>query len=85
MTNSNTAKNSGIALLVAIFVMAVLHQDFWFWDDDSLVFGFMPVGLFYHAMYSIVAACLWVAAIKFAWPHHLEKMAEGEEGDNPDA
>ena len=48
------------------------------WHDESLVFGFLPSGLAYHAAYSIVAAVLWALAIKFAWPHKLEAMAEDE-------
>ena len=59
-----------------VAVLALLHQDFWFWDDPTLVFGFMPVGLFYHALYSIAAACLWAAAVKWAWPSEVEAFAD---------
>ena len=59
-----------------VVVLALLHQDFWFWDDPTLVFGFMPVGLFYHALYSIAAACLWAAAVKWAWPSEVEAFAD---------
>ena len=65
-------------IFVLAIAMAVLHQDFWLWDDATLVFGFMPAGLAYHATYSIVAALLWALAIKIAWPHELEAMAEGD-------
>ena len=41
----------------------------------------MPVGLFYHAMYSLVAAFFWYLVIRFAWPEEVEKWAEGESGD----
>ena len=61
---------------IAVFVMLVLHQDVWFWDSHYLILGFMPVGLAYHAGYSIAAALLWALAIKFAWPEELEKFAE---------
>ena len=67
-------------IVILAIILAVLHQDFWNWDKDTLVFGFMPIGLFYHACYSIVAATLWFFAIKFAWPTELEKWAEGGEG-----
>lgn len=63
---------------ILALVLLILHQDFWFWEDSSLVFGFLPKGLAYHALYSILAASLWIAAIKFAWPHHLEALAEDE-------
>ena len=60
----------------AIVLLAVLHQDFWFWDDRTLVFGFLPMGLAYHALYSIAAAALWFAAIRLAWPVHIEQWAD---------
>jgi hypothetical protein len=63
-------------IVILVLALAILHQDFWFWDSDTLVLGFMPIGLAYHAMYSIVAACLWALAIKIAWPHHLEAVAD---------
>lgn len=65
-------------IIFTIFILlAILHQDFWNWDKADLVFGFMPIGLFYHAMYSLVAACFWALVIQFAWPTKLEEWAEG--------
>ncbi|MDB4570817.1 hypothetical protein N9Z95_07315, partial [Akkermansiaceae bacterium] len=56
-------------IIIAVFLLlAVLHQDFWNWDKADLVFGFMPIGLFYHACYSLIAAGFWALVIKFAWP-----------------
>ena len=70
---------------IAAVVLFVLHQDFWWWDSRALVFGFMPVGLFYHALYSIAAACLWTLAVRFAWPRHIEQWADAdhEDGTSP--
>ena len=31
-----------------------------------------PIGLFYHAVYSVAVAVLMWALIRFAWPDHLE-------------
>jgi len=63
-----------------IWIMAgalfLLHQDIWFWNDRSLVFGFIPVGLAYHASFSIAAVCLWAGAVKFAWPKEGEAWAD---------
>lgn len=58
------------------FVLFFMHQDFWWWDDESLMFGFLPVGLAFHALFSIACALLGWAAIKFAWPKKLESFAE---------
>jgi len=69
--------------LVALLV--VLHQDFWFWEDGTLVFGFMPIGLFYHACISIGAAITWYLATIFAWPAEIEEetLEEVQKGDSP--
>ena len=71
-------------LVVAlVIVMAVLHQDFWNWDNASLVFGFLPVGLAYHAAYSLLVAALWFFSIRVAWPSRLETWAnEGTPGSD---
>ncbi len=57
-----------VAALVSIVVLAMAHQDFWLWNDPSLVLGFLPVGLAWHAGFSVVAALLWLAVVRFAWP-----------------
>ena len=46
---------------LAVALLYLLHQDFWFWRDARpLVFGIFPVGLFYHAIYTLAAsAVLW--------------------------
>ena len=66
-------------IIILAIALGVLHQDFWNWDNANLVFGFMPMGLFYHACYSVVAAILWVFAIKFAWPDKLVDWAEEDQ------
>lgn len=66
-----------IALVIAL---AVLHQDVWFWADTTLVFGVIPIGLFYHMLFSLAAGLVWGLAVKFAWPFHIEEFAAGENG-----
>jgi hypothetical protein len=66
-----------ILLIVAVVVLYILHQDFWFWRTPyPLVFGFVPIGLFYHACFAVAAALLMWLLVKFAWPSHLEKEVE---------
>ncbi|HKR22603.1 MAG TPA: hypothetical protein VJS17_08420 [Pyrinomonadaceae bacterium] len=65
-----------ILLVVAVVVLYVLHQDIWFWSSRHLVFGFFPVGLFYHFCFSIAAALLMWLLVTFAWPSHLEREVE---------
>ena len=66
-----------LMLGIAVAAFYVLHQDTWFWDTARpLVFGFLPIGLFYHAAYSVGVALLMVALIRWAWPAELERAAE---------
>jgi hypothetical protein len=59
------------ALLVAI--LYALHQDFWFWRTPTpLVFGVLPIGLFYHAAYTVATAALLWLLIRLIWPSHLD-------------
>jgi hypothetical protein len=62
-------------LYLCIAVLFLLHQDFWFWNDATLVFGFVPVGLFYHVLYTFAASALMFALTRLAWPTHLEEEA----------
>jgi hypothetical protein len=72
-----------VILWILFIALFVLHQDYWLWNDRTLVLGFLPVGLAYHALYSIAAALLWAFAVRFAWPAHLEALAE--QADAPSA
>ena len=76
--------SSGRSLVWLLFVVMFLaHQDFWWWEDSSLVFGFLPIGLAYHALFSIGCALLGWLAIRMAWPNELENFAdEGEETES---
>ena len=58
----------------AVLLLYVLHQDVWFWyDARPLVFGFLPIGLFYHAAFTVAtAAVLWLL-VHVSWPSHLEE------------
>lgn len=69
-------KIPSIIALVVFIILAILHQDVWNWDNANLVFGFLPVGLAYHAAYSLVAATFWAIVMKVAWPTRLEEWAD---------
>ena len=69
-------------LTLAVAVVYLLHQDSWNWNKSSpLVFGFLPVGLAYHAGYSFLASVLMAVLVQFAWPKHLENSVP--EPQNP--
>lgn len=60
-------------LVLAGLVLYALHQDFWFWRSARpLVFGFLPPGLFYHAVYCAAAALFMAALVRWAWPSQLD-------------
>jgi hypothetical protein len=71
-------------LCVAVAALYVLHQDLWFWRTARpLAFGFLPIGLAYHASYCVAAALLMAALVRHAWPSHLEEddgRSSGEGG-----
>lgn len=68
----------------AAVLLAILHQDFWLWGSTTLVFGFLPAGLAYHAGYTLVTALLWYFVVRYAWPEEAVRFAEGDDGSAPD-
>ena len=68
-------------------LLVILHHDFWFWDDPTLVAGWFPIGLLYHVGLSIVAAGFWLFVVKCAWPSELadEQLSTGSSGDSAEA
>ena len=67
-------------IIVLAVILAVLHQDWWWWHDDSRLLGFLPIGLAFHILYSILAATLWAVTCRFAWPDHLDDLSDGPGG-----
>jgi hypothetical protein len=60
-------------LTLAVVVVYALHQDIWFWRTARpLVFGFVPIGLAYHAAFSAAASFVLWLLVAYAWPSHLE-------------
>jgi Protein of unknown function (DUF3311) len=70
-----------VVAIAAVVVLYVLHQDFWFWNAARpLVFGFLPIGLFYHAAFTVASAgALWLL-VTFAWPSELEEDSRAAQG-----
>ena len=72
-----TAKSAILALLVC--ALYLLHQDFFLWRTARpLVFGFLPAGLAYHALYTLAAAALMILLCRYAWPAHLDRDEDGD-------
>jgi hypothetical protein len=66
------------AVWVLVLLLLILHQDNWLWDDATLLFGFMPITLAYHAGISISAGIVWYLATLYCWPPELEHAAGTE-------
>ncbi|MQA31670.1 MAG: DUF3311 domain-containing protein [Luteitalea sp.] len=63
-----------VAIAVILAVLYGLHQDFWLWREARpLVFGVLPIGLFYHAAYTVATAVVLWVLVRIAWPSHLEE------------
>jgi len=64
-------------LAVATLIVYALHQDVFFWASvRPLVLGFLPIGLFYHLCYCVLASLLMGLLVRHAWPERLEREAE---------
>ena len=71
-----------LLLVIVVAALYLLHQDLWFWREARpLVFGFLPIGLAYHAMYCVGVALLMWTLTRVAWPAHLETVPEKEPWD----
>ncbi len=68
-----------VFLVIALFG---LHQDTWFWRTaQPFVFGFLPIGLFYHICFTLAVSLLMWLLITVAWPAHLEeRLGDGATG-----
>ena len=60
-------------LAIALLAFFALHQDVWFWREARpLVLGVLPVGLAYHAAYTLAVSALMAVLVRRYWPSHLE-------------
>jgi len=65
-------------------MLVILHHDWWFWNNSTLVFGFLPIGLGYQMLISLAASALWAWAAFNAWPDQFDKLtANLPAGDSP--
>ncbi|TWT75188.1 DUF3311 domain-containing protein [Allorhodopirellula solitaria] len=65
---AQTSRRGPWIIAALVILLLILHQDNWFWTDGTLVFGFLPIGLFWHACISIGASLTWFLSTKIAWP-----------------
>ena len=62
-----------------LVLLIVLHQDFWWWHThEPLVFGFIPIGLAWHAGISVAAAIVGGLGILYCWPAGVDDDDDAE-------
>jgi hypothetical protein len=77
---------SRIAATLIVLGLYALHQDTWFWNDATpLVFGVLPIGLFYHVAYTVGTAVVMAVLVKTCWPSHLEFETSERVGESAGA
>ena len=68
------------AAVLLVAALYVLHQDVWFWNQaQPLVFGILPIGLFYHAAFTVATSLVMALLVRLLWPAELE--SEGRWAD----
>ena len=52
-----------------ILALIVLHHDFWLWDRiEPILWGWVPVALWYHVAYTLLCILAVVLLGRWAWP-----------------
>ena len=69
-----------LAALLIVAALCVAHQDFWYWREARpLVFGFLPIGLFYHAAFTVATSVGMWLLVRLVWPADLERDTSARE------
>jgi hypothetical protein len=65
-------------LVLLAGLLYLLHQDSFLWREARpLALGFLPIGLVYHAIYTLACAGLMLLLCRYAWPSHLDGDEDG--------
>jgi hypothetical protein len=72
-----------LAAVLAVVAVLVLRHDFWHWNAvRPLLFGLLPVGLWWQVGVSLAACLTMVLLVRWAWPAWLEE-GETDRGSSP--
>jgi hypothetical protein len=61
-------------LTLAVIALLVLRHDYWNWYEVKPI-GFLPVGLWWQILVTLLASVVMWLLVTFAWPGHLEEQA----------
>ena len=71
-----------IGYLLVWAAMMLARMDLWWWTDATRVFGLVPIGLASQVVYTLLAAIVMWALVRWDWPRELERF-ERDEPDGP--
>ena len=83
--SKQSSKQGRLIIAGLVILLMILHQDTWNWDSRTLVFGFIPLTLFYHVCISLGAGVTWYLATLWAWPDELEEASKASVADETPA
>ena len=68
-------------ILTLIFLLVLfLRHDYWNWNTPGyLLWDFLPIGLWWQALVTVLASIMMWLTVTLAWPSHLE----GPPANNP--
>ena len=64
---------------VLVLLLLILHQDYWQWERNEIVFGFLPYTMAYNIGISLATGLLWIIVCTFLWPRHLDEIGISED------
>lgn len=75
-----------VLLATLAAALLALHLDFWNWNTpDPLLFGIVPIGLWWQAAFALACSVMMYLFVKFLWPTHLETLEHLPPSSNRDA
>ena len=76
MTRRSTPPAVAAFLTLVAGAVLFFRHDYWNWTKaQPLLFGFLPVGLWWQALLCLAASGMMWLMVTFAWPGHLEEEA----------
>lgn len=68
------SRGTAALLATAVVALLVLRHDYWQWTTPHpVLFGLLPVGLWWQGLVSLLAAVVMWLLVRHAWPAHLER------------
>lgn len=84
-STGGVSRPAALGLVALLVVVLVLRNDLWNWfTPRPLLFGFLPVGLWWQGLVSLLASILMWLMVRLAWPAHLETLAEHRASSAPE-